>query len=826
MVLRKIQIEEILQSLPRDLKQTYDRLLQRVEESDAPEIALALKWLSLAKRPLYIEEVIEASILDSNNDTTLNTERRLNAMQLLSCLTGLVTLEPELSRESTIRTETHVLALAHSSIRGYLILKDHHSAPSNYYQFNKHLADEFIAQCCVEYLTHCYLASWRRDIYPLATYSNRFWEQHAKHNPELLSHLREKINSKLLPLLYPKDGVPAKLLDYNPADNSFANNSEDLAHPLLETLKATDRLEKPYLVFKPLLDPVSGFRLLILLPSPQLENSVECRLQHVSMDDPPFYRALSYVWGDGPREKIIFVDGAIFHVSYNLEKGLRQLRQAGGASLQAFWIDAICINQADVEEKTHQVALMSSIFQSAHKVIVWLSEDFASSKLAMQALSKFQDIPDSIQSVANGLMSISADTWYALQDLFRNGWFRRVWIVPEVVVAKDVEVLCGQQSFPWSVFERIEKAYAAYGRELHEYTFDLRQALTDDTAEFTGRAEFCQYILGSKALTAIVAIRRRYHIGVPFKLPELVVLMSDRNCLVPQDRVSVLHMMRKAYPGQVLPLGNYNPSPNEFYQMFTEYCLENSRELNLLSYVDTSLKFKEPLSPSWVPDWGAPLLQSLDQGHLAQPFKESCTWLYNATLGSIASPQINASKEAGTLNLSGIYVGTVETVGKPKSFRQTRTFNHTPDSAVSGVMRRIVTSLSKESSITRLFAHQWRELMDNHNVLRCYGRGALDETFWRTVLADQEFTPFGETKRLRRQWSWYKNIEQLLSDWEKAGPSYLENRTFFRSEEGWVGLCPRNTHPGDRIVLLHGGRLPFIVRLNIDNGGHNLIGEA
>ena len=116
--------------------------------------------------------------------------------------------------------------------------------------------------------------------------------------------------------------------------------------------------------------------------------------------------------------------------------------------------------------------------------------------------------------------------------------------------------------------------------------------------------------------------------------------------------------------------------------------------------------------------------------------------------------------------------------------------------------------------------------MDNPNVQRRYGPEALDETFWRTVLADQEFTPFGEPKRLRRQWSCYKNIEQLLSDWEKARPSYLENRTFFRSEEGWVGLCPQNTLRGDRIVLLRGGRLPFIVRLYDQLDGYNLIGEA
>ncbi|KAM3066204.1 hypothetical protein ACMFMG_012147 [Clarireedia jacksonii] len=115
-VLRSREIEEILHSLPKDLKSTYDRLLQRVDESDAPEVAVALKWLSLAQRLLFIEEVIEASILNSERNIVLNTERRLTAQQILSCLTGLVTLEPPLVSSDLYQAETHVLALAHSSV--------------------------------------------------------------------------------------------------------------------------------------------------------------------------------------------------------------------------------------------------------------------------------------------------------------------------------------------------------------------------------------------------------------------------------------------------------------------------------------------------------------------------------------------------------------------------------------------------------------------------------------------------------------------------------------------------------------------------------------
>ncbi|KAH9216165.1 hypothetical protein DL95DRAFT_387922, partial [Leptodontidium sp. 2 PMI_412] len=134
-VLRPSEIDKILNKLPKGLEETYDRLLQRVEDDDVPEIALALKWLSLAKRPLYIEEVIEASILDVDKTTILDADRRMSTAQLLSCLTGLVTVEPPLAAGFATQAGKHVLALAHSSVRAHLISKDDHQPPRHKFQF-------------------------------------------------------------------------------------------------------------------------------------------------------------------------------------------------------------------------------------------------------------------------------------------------------------------------------------------------------------------------------------------------------------------------------------------------------------------------------------------------------------------------------------------------------------------------------------------------------------------------------------------------------------------------------------------------------------------
>jgi hypothetical protein len=101
-VLRPTEIDEILHSLPKDLTESYDRLLSRVDESVSQEVAVALEWLSLSKRPLLIEEVLEGVIVNPDTSPIYKPDRLLNATDLLSCLTGLITIEPEIPLDEKI----------------------------------------------------------------------------------------------------------------------------------------------------------------------------------------------------------------------------------------------------------------------------------------------------------------------------------------------------------------------------------------------------------------------------------------------------------------------------------------------------------------------------------------------------------------------------------------------------------------------------------------------------------------------------------------------------------------------------------------------------
>ncbi|PVI01551.1 HET-domain-containing protein, partial [Periconia macrospinosa] len=82
------------------------------------------------------------------------------------------------------------------------------------------------------------------------------------------------------------------------------------------------------------------------------------------------YEALSYTWGNPEPSSMIQVNGVPFWVSANLFEGLQELREL--AEDRILWIDAVCINQKDLSEKSAQVGLMFSIYLRAYRVVVWL----------------------------------------------------------------------------------------------------------------------------------------------------------------------------------------------------------------------------------------------------------------------------------------------------------------------------------------------------------------------------------------------------------------------------------------------------------------------
>lgn len=92
-------------------------------------------------------------------------------------------------------------------------------------------------------------------------------------------------------------------------------------------------------------------RLLTLQPSLDFSADIECTISHDAIDQAK-YTALSYTWGSVEDKQFISLNGHRFSVTKNLFLALQDLR---GSEHLKIWIDAICINQEDVDERTNQV---------------------------------------------------------------------------------------------------------------------------------------------------------------------------------------------------------------------------------------------------------------------------------------------------------------------------------------------------------------------------------------------------------------------------------------------------------------------------------------
>jgi hypothetical protein len=186
-------------------------------------------------------------------------------------------------------------------------------------------------------------------------------------------------------------------------------------------------------------------RLLELLPG-SLNDPIECTLSTTTLQERMSFEALSYTWGkpDGPQSPVI-INGFELLVSQNLFDALIHLRN--DSEHRMLWIDAICINQMDWSEKTHQVQLMARIYSGAHRVLVWLGPEENDSSFVMESLQK----------VSRGDIDLDHEVFRSdkllrcLKAIMERRWWSRIWVIQEVAMAANDPLLyCGFSSVSWT----------------------------------------------------------------------------------------------------------------------------------------------------------------------------------------------------------------------------------------------------------------------------------------------------------------------------------------------------------------------------------------
>lgn len=221
--------------------------------------------------------------------------------------------------------------------------------------------------------------------------------------------------------------------------------------------------------WSPLTDPQSSTHLFTLFPGSSA-TPIRCRLFEVELPVQHSYAALSYEWGPRTHGCAMHVDDGVVYIQKNLNAFLLQLRsRLASDQTLTLWVDAICIDQMSTEEKNHQVRMMGKIFSQAEEVISWLgpgSDRIArlfgrvmSSSLCHEYESRSNHTSGSIYESADHARSALRSASKPFDEVWGNdsyedfrsdlltlavvGYWYRSWIVQEVVLAREISILCG-----------------------------------------------------------------------------------------------------------------------------------------------------------------------------------------------------------------------------------------------------------------------------------------------------------------------------------------------------------------------------------------------
>jgi hypothetical protein len=177
----------------------------------------------------------------------------------------------------------------------------------------------------------------------------------------------------------------------------------------------------------------------------------------------PTYHALSYAWGSGLQNCPIVINGREFPISADLRDALRHLQSDRSLLVNnlpiLLWVDAICIDQGNAEERVTQVLRMKETYEGACKVIVWLGGEPERREATGRAASFLCDrIPLTVQDQVPVLARPdyfrnpeNAPIMRTIgQDVMRRPWWWRMWVIQEVAVAKSLTVICNGHHFSWA----------------------------------------------------------------------------------------------------------------------------------------------------------------------------------------------------------------------------------------------------------------------------------------------------------------------------------------------------------------------------------------
>ena len=334
--------------------------------------------------------------------------------------------------------------------------------------------------------------------------------------------------------------------------------------------------------YTPLSDP-RNFRTLYIEPGAP-GSRIRSSLHESRPGDAIEHLALSYVWGSPQIVAYVMVEDRYALVTENLYAALQYLRSE--QEPLCIWIDQICINQQDQEERSQQVMLMHDIFSNSVQVLIWLGRDnqpyekgllYIIKLLAHTSYTEVEHDDDLVRRVVDFTNSQDLDEILpSLSALYENPWFSRSWTFQESVCNPDTGIL--------TIFVGITLT-SCEGISLNVLISFTQLLMRNDTMKLLIPLSHESY-----RATRQLMVLSRYNASNPDQtLLQLAHSTRDRSSTDPRDRLYSLIGMAASNDQQAFT-PNHSHSTTRVYAEFASSVIQESNSLHILEYIGVPVR--------------------------------------------------------------------------------------------------------------------------------------------------------------------------------------------------------------------------------------------
>ncbi|RMJ17052.1 hypothetical protein CDV36_003244 [Fusarium kuroshium] len=402
---------------------------------------------------------------------------------------------------------------------------------------------------------------------------NSFEEQLWKYNPNYPPSQQE------VPAI---DGLAARLMaEARTAKETIPRESRPLT---TNFVAASDSVYDTL----PLNEGGALIRLLELLPGDTAEPLV-CNLVVTDVLNTPVYEAVSYTWGADAsltHEASVQVNNGRLQITSNLRACLLALRYRDASRM--LWVDAICINQKDDDEKSEQVARMTSIYSSASNVLVYLGDGGEADEALFRYFNRERKEGESFEASLHRLGLSKPEILKPFAALCRREWWSRIWIQQEFALSPTDPTFClghlRAQASPL-ILDTLEVLFEE-AIEMEFLSSDGRSSLASTATKHIHQVISTlgtrpSFKHGSKNLNAVLSIT------------------PQSKCSDPRDFIYGRYIFMKPMVRAVFK-PDYSLTTESLFEMVAIWLLKIEIGMEMFWFYPARLSSK---SPSWVPDF-------------------------------------------------------------------------------------------------------------------------------------------------------------------------------------------------------------------------------